>query len=116
MSAASVENAVDSLLDWHNNLVTAIYDDRRIGMKNFCYTLYMYGIADRDIEIFGLHMVSVTPSSIIFNAVLIREGERLGTGAVGDVRDHGRFSYRLQGVPASIRDGRKCNGIGCCHA
>ena len=57
--------------------------------------------------------VSVTPSSIISGAVLVRVGELLGTGAVGDVRDYGRFSYRLQSLPASIRDSRKQDGIGC---
>ena len=59
--------------------------------------------------------VSVTPSSIISGAVLIRVGESLGALAIRDVAVNSWFTDRLQSLPASIRDGRKRDGIGCCQ-
>ena len=59
--------------------------------------------------------VSVTPSSIRSGTVLIRVDECFGAGAVRDVAVNKGLSDRLQNLPAGIRDGRKCDSIGCRH-
>ena len=65
MPAAAVESTVDGLLNGHNSIVTAICDDRRIGMEHFRYSLYMYGVVDRDIKVFRRDMVDIIPQRCV---------------------------------------------------
>ena len=65
ISAASVENAVNGLLNGYNSIVTAICDNRRIGMEHFRYALYMYGVVDRDIKVFRRDMVYIIPQKCV---------------------------------------------------
>ena len=104
MSTASIENAVQSLLNSCYNCTTVVFHYGWGGLAHFIDALYIQHTICRNIEIFRNHMVSVAPSVVgAVDLVSIDEGGI--AAAVGEGRGVGARDECHSGT--AVGDGRQ---------
>ena len=104
MSTASIENAVQSLLNSCYNCTTVVFHYGWGGLAHFIDALYIQHTICRNIEIFRNHVVSVAPSvGAVVDGVSVDEGGI--SAAIGEGRGVGSRSE--WNIGTAVGDGRQ---------